>query len=235
MDGTLGENDRRELEAHLAECADCRAKLAEARAMRDLVKRGEYDIPDGLHERIMRAVAAEPKKAPKKSRAVLWRRISVAAACMFICAVACVGSILMPMMKSNAEAPSPSTTEAEVSESFTEDIGESEVFPTDKPGDHYDPEEEGVVENTAEADPVPPFNGESADRIEESFPGANNEILHPEHSAPNAEGADASRPGGDEITLALLIVSGLLAVASFVAFLISLSSVRSGRSGKDNE
>lgn len=42
----------------------------------------------------------------------------------------------------------------------------------------------------------------------------------------------SSAPGGDEITLALLIVSGLLAVASFVAFLISLSSVRTSAVGK---
>ena len=48
--------------------------------------------------------------------------------------------------------------------------------------------------------------------------------------------ADApSSPGGEDITLALLIVSGLLAIASFVAFLISLSSVRRIPSKKDNE
>ena len=40
---------------------------------------------------------------------------------------------------------------------------------------------------------------------------------------------------GDDITLALLIVSGLLAVASFIAFLISLSSVRRIPSKKDKE
>ena len=42
-------------------------------------------------------------------------------------------------------------------------------------------------------------------------------------------------PGGEDITLALLIVSGLLAIASFIAFLISLSSVRRIPSKKDNE
>lgn len=45
--------------------------------------------------------------------------------------------------------------------------------------------------------------------------------------------SSSNRPGGEEITLALLIVSGLLAVASFIAFLISLSSVRRGTSNKD--
>lgn len=47
-----------------------------------------------------------------------------------------------------------------------------------------------------------------------------------------AEPEASSVPGGEEITLALLIVSGLLAVASFVAFLISLSSVRASSVGK---
>lgn len=51
--------------------------------------------------------------------------------------------------------------------------------------------------------------------------------------APEAEASSA--PGGEEITLALLVVSGLLAVASFVAFLISLSSVRNPAPKKDKE
>ena len=50
---------------------------------------------------------------------------------------------------------------------------------------------------------------------------------------PSAEATYA--PGGEEITMALLVVSGLLAVASFVAFLISLSSVRSAPSKKDKK
>ena len=49
----------------------------------------------------------------------------------------------------------------------------------------------------------------------------------------SAESSGSSRPGGEEITLALLIVSGLLAVASFIAFLISLSSVRSRPTKKE--
>ncbi len=50
---------------------------------------------------------------------------------------------------------------------------------------------------------------------------------------PEPESTASGRPGGEEITLALLIVSGLLAVASFIAFLISLSSVRRSPSNKD--
>jgi hypothetical protein len=51
-----------------------------------------------------------------------------------------------------------------------------------------------------------------------------------------AEEEEVSKaPGGEDITLALLIVSGLLAIASFVAFLISLSSVRRIPPKKDKE
>ena len=59
----------------------------------------------------------------------------------------------------------------------------------------------------------------------------------PSSKAPSKLEAESSSsaPGGDEITLALLVVSGLLAVASFVAFLISLSSVRNTPHKKDKE
>ena len=51
-----------------------------------------------------------------------------------------------------------------------------------------------------------------------------------------AEAEEVSKaPGGEDITLALLIVSGLLAIASFIAFLISLSSVRRIPPKKDKE
>ncbi len=50
---------------------------------------------------------------------------------------------------------------------------------------------------------------------------------------PSVEAAGSDLPGGEEITLALLIVSGLLAVASFIAFLISLSSVRTRPTKKE--
>ncbi|MBR4063288.1 MAG: zf-HC2 domain-containing protein [Clostridia bacterium] len=58
--------------------------------------------------------------------------------------------------------------------------------------------------------------------------GAETQITY-QDAAPEA----SSVPGGEEITLALLIVSGLLAVASFVAFLISLSSVRTSSDKKN--
>lgn len=233
IDGTISESDRRELEAHLTECGECRSELAEARALRDLVKLSEDDIPEGMHERIMSAVAAEPKKAPKRSYVHFWRRVSVAAACLFICAGVCTGLLLMPMMKNNADAPSASTSEAGVSESFKEDsgmIGDSNI---EAPGDNR--EEEAVPGDMDAPEFVPPIDTGMADKAEQSSTASPSQARPPVYEAPGAEGTGAKRPGGDEITLALLIVSGLLAVASFIAFLISLSSVRSGRHGKDNK
>ncbi|MGM9643322.1 MAG: zf-HC2 domain-containing protein [Eubacteriales bacterium] len=249
IDGTISESDRRELEAHLTECVECRSELADARALRDLVKRSEDDIPEGMHERIMSAVAAEPKKAPKRSYVHFWRRMSVAAACLFICAGVCTGLLLMPMMKNNADAPSASTSEAGVSESFKEDSGmigdptieapgdnrEEEAVPGDTDAPGADEEVEAVPGDTDEPEFVPPIDTGMADKAEQSSTASPSQTRPPVYEAPGAEGTGAKRPGGDEITLALLIVSGLLAVASFIAFLISLSSVRSGRHGKDNK
>ena len=69
-----------------------------------------------------------------------------------------------------------------------------------------------------------------AEKVTESATkdGAETQITY-QDAAPEA----SSVPGGEEITLALLIVSGLLAVASFVAFLISLSSVRTSSDKKN--
>ena len=69
-----------------------------------------------------------------------------------------------------------------------------------------------------------------AEKVTESATkdGAETQITY-QDAAPES----SSVPGGEEITLALLIVSGLLAVASFVAFLISLSSVRTSSDKKN--
>lgn len=79
---------------------------------------------------------------------------------------------------------------------------------------------------TPETDSLPEASHTSA--LEHATDAVNrDEELHPTPES------STNRPGGEEITLALLIVSGLLAIASFIAFLISLSSVRRGTSNKD--
>jgi hypothetical protein len=79
---------------------------------------------------------------------------------------------------------------------------------------------------TPETDALPGVSHTSA--LEHATDAVNrDEELHP------VPESSSNRPGGEEITLALLIVSGLLAIASFIAFLISLSSVRKGTSNKD--
>lgn len=79
---------------------------------------------------------------------------------------------------------------------------------------------------TPETDALPEASHTSA--LEHATDAVNrDEELHP------VPESSSNRPGGEEITLALLIVSGLLAIASFIAFLISLSSVRKGTSNKD--
>lgn len=116
---------------------------------------------------------------------------------------------------SEAEVIPPVSTSA--AEDVTFDVSES---PSPAPGtsaeaDKPETEEAATelpeaIETFAETLPISAdINAsEDADGEFEVFPEAN------------------KAPGGDEITLALLVVSGLLAVASFIAFLISLSSIR---------
>ncbi len=76
-------------------------------------------------------------------------------------------------------------------------------------------EEVTAIPETNAVSPAPPPSAEG-----------NEDTALDHNKYPDTEAPSNSSPGGEEITLALLIVSGLLAVASFIAFLISLSSVR---------
>lgn len=107
----------------------------------------------------------------------------------------------------NAEMPDIAVPECTAPNAATEALTEAEML-------------------TPETDTLPEVSHTSA--LEHATDAVNqDEGLHPTPES------SSNRPGGEEITLALLIVSGLLAVASFIAFLISLSSVRKGTSNKD--
>lgn len=96
------------------------------------------------------------------------------------------------------------------------------------------PTETAAPESTA---PTAEMTGELPELVEpatEAMTSAADTYPAFDEDAPSAS-ESSSAPGGEEITLALLIVSGLLAVASFIAFLISLSSVRNIPSKKNGE
>lgn len=137
-------------------------------------------------------------------------------------------SVPQSSVASAGPAISPSDTIEEtmiVAESDTppaEEITSAPENPT-PPTETAMPETELAAESIAEE--------VDAETIKHNFKGGT--TLGTLADAPSAEATYT--PGGEEITMALLVVSGLLAVASFVAFLISLSSVRNTPHKKDKE
>ena len=141
---------------------------------------------------------------------------------------------------SEAEILGPNDVVTDLAESRAEEAPidtapETEAPATEVPEIPDTIPELGAPEVTASAETDVPVDG-AADVVEAEttkhyFKGqASGSSLS---DKPSAEATYA--PGGEDITMALLVVSGLLAVASFVAFLISLSSVRNTPHKKDKE
>ena len=272
IEGELTAEQTRELEAHIAECEECRREFDELKALKDAIRSSRAELPEGLHERIMSAVKSEPKKKPAR-RHVFYRGAAISAACFMLCISFVVILSMMPFGKSGSgndvpDDPLYASTEAvmtEISEEKSEvadvlapldTVAEPEIPTTENVAEPTEatrleetmtvaegapvsstatPSESPAPEVTASAETDVPVDG-AADAVEPEttkhyFKGqASGSSLS---DKPSAEATYA--PGGEEITMALLVVSGLLAVASFVAFLISLSSVRNTPHKKDKE
>ena len=90
LDGALTKNEKRELEAHLAECPACRAYMEDLRAMKSLWKGLETPAPEGLHEQIMEQIMAEqganvvPLPEKKKHRPPVFTMLAALAACVML-------------------------------------------------------------------------------------------------------------------------------------------------------
>ncbi len=284
IEGELTAEQMRELEAHLAECEECRREFDELRALKSAVRSSAQELPEGLHSRIMDAIKAEPK--PKK-KALILRRSALSAACFFICLSLTIVITMLPMWNPSNEggAPLPSDPDFAAGETQTASTeAASKADSMNSPADVTDelqPEALGSVpqssvavpeaelspsdtfEETMVADETPTPPAEEMTAAESLAPPEATvmpEIVHPETALPSTEAPEIDAPaetqaalsespsydkapsaestyapGGEEITMALLVVSGLLAVASFVAFLISLSSVRNTPQKKDKE
>ena len=270
IEGELTAAEMRELEAHIAECEECRKELEELRALKEAIKSAEKEMPAELHSRIMSSIEAEPKKTIRR-KVAFFRSAAISAACVMLCLSATLAITMIPMWRSGSGAGTPNDPQYShdntiAEECITEMKSESALSkPTDEnieaeqtyasvedpapevaPSDTIPIPENTFEESMSVAETVQPETVAVAETI---IPETEAEMQAPaEDITENAtkDGAETQKiyqdaapesssvPGGEEITIALLIVSGLLAVASFVAFLISLSSVRTSSVKKDN-
>ena len=256
IEGELTAAEMREFEALIAECEDCRKELEELRALKEAIKSAEKEMPAELHSRIMASIEAEPKK-PTRRKVAFFRSAAISAACVMLCLSATLAITMIPMWRSGSGAGTPhdpqySHDNTVAEECITEMKSESALS---KPTDENLEAEQTYA---SVEDPAPEFAPSDTSPIPETIVSEMTAVDETEAvmQAPSEEAADtilsvdadtkvsirleqpaaesSSAPGGEEITLALLIVSGLLAVASFVAFLISLSSVRTSSAKKSN-
>ena len=80
VDGQLTAEEMTEVQAHLAECPDCRAYVDDVLAIRaSFPTEEEPPLPEGFAGRVMQAVAKAPQPRPKKQP---WGRLAAAAACL---------------------------------------------------------------------------------------------------------------------------------------------------------
>lgn len=266
IEGELTAEQMRELEAHIAECEECRKELEELRALKEAIRSAEEEIPEGLHSRIMASIEAEPKQKPKRKTA-FFRGAAISAACVMLCISATLAISMIPIWRSgsggdglpndpqysledtvveecNTEVktesvlskPTDENVEAEQTSASIEDPT-PEVAPSDTisvPEATELPTENSMVPETMIPETMTPeTEAEMQAPAEDVTESATKDGAETQKIYQDAAPESSSAPGGEEITLALLIVSGLLAVASFVAFLISLSSVRSSSDKKN--
>lgn len=80
VDGQLTAEEMAEVQAHLAECPDCRVYVDDALTIRaSFPTEEEPALPEGFAGRVMQAVAKAPQSRPKKQP---WGRLAAAAACL---------------------------------------------------------------------------------------------------------------------------------------------------------
>lgn len=93
-DGELAQEERGTLEAHLAACPDCAARLADRQALGGLLRlRAEAlggDLPDGFSARVMAALPPAPKRFPVGLRGRLLLG--------FLAAAAVSAAVLLPLL-----------------------------------------------------------------------------------------------------------------------------------------
>ena len=100
LDGELSRAQKRELDAHLAECPACTAYLEDLKLMRTAWGDVKEPLPEALHEKIMSGVVEEARKkaapaAKRKRRPPVFTMIAAAAACVMLVVSGAVGDLFV--------------------------------------------------------------------------------------------------------------------------------------------
>jgi predicted anti-sigma-YlaC factor YlaD len=99
--GALDADERAEVEAHLRDCADCRAELAELASLPSMLEQlsiedfplEPFPVPDDLFDRVA-ASAREDDERRKRAAHSRYRRLTAVAAAVVVIAVGGVGSVV---------------------------------------------------------------------------------------------------------------------------------------------
>lgn len=146
LDGELTPEEKRELEAHLAACGECRGAAEELRQLHTLLPELEEEVPDGLHQAIMDRIGAEKvvplSRVSKKSHIQRWASLAA------VFAVILLGAGTLKTLQSGgstATAPAAaSVTTAEAAQDTSSDAAVGE----DASGGAEQPETEGKDKET---------------------------------------------------------------------------------------
>ena len=104
MLGALEPSEAEAFRKHMASCVVCRDEVASFQQVADVLPMSapQYDLPRGLRRRVVRAVSAEPRTAPRAERstrpASAWLSVprpALAAAAAVLAALAIVGGIAL--------------------------------------------------------------------------------------------------------------------------------------------
>ena len=149
LDGELNETDRAAVTAHLAQCADCQAYLAELTALRDAMGAWEdEDVPDGFAEGVMERVRREAR--PKRGQRRAWRGLAALAACA---AVALLAIHSVPRMGGAATGGSaPAAAESRVADASVTAAAPAQTEPAEMTAETATEEEAPTPQTDTTAD-----------------------------------------------------------------------------------
>ena len=116
LDGCNTPEEERALQEHLAQCPDCRQALEEYERIDALLRSmPPAEVPEGLTERIMQAVEAEPRRsAPAKKRKLPFGFATAAAAVAAVLILAVSSGWLPGMGKGSAKLFASKSADAEM-------------------------------------------------------------------------------------------------------------------------